>query len=231
MQKLLVPIMFPLVLLLGCTNLLGPDYFPEGKAFAVTLVHPRPLTDSLRMHYQAGPGVLRSPVWYVSRTASQYTFLDTLQRDSLIFELRGLSQPLSLQPETCYTLQWTIKLGWPNCYGWVLTQGARDSVVFAGLSDNELHSHITLLDSLPCRVEHTRTYTNRTKTTRCSDRYTNIQLTFTYQEARVQLHQGESGVLPPWTIAVGLARTVDYGGRCSDAGVNGISFTLYASQY
>ncbi len=53
-----------------------------------------------------------------------------------------------------------------------------------------------------------------------------MEVTFSLVGERVVLHQGQSGSLGQFEVNLLVARSVEYSGRCMDAGINGFSFTV-----
>lgn len=150
--------------------------------------------------------------------------------------LSGFSQPLNLIPGTVYDLIQETHPGWPSTYGLVIKQGGE--LVFQGLTDWRVNGTVSPDSLSPVRVSQTRVLNDHYMKSGhpCYGRITNIEVTFSLaserlvlrqgQSSRVVLHQGQSARLGRYEVNLLVARSIEYTGKCLDAGINGVSFTV-----
>lgn len=138
----------------------------------------------------------------------------------------GLSWPLSLIPGETYDLIVEFQPGWPCAYGLIIQQ--MGELVFQGLTHGRVDGVVSSDSRSPVKVSQTRLLEERYLKSdwSCYGKITNVEVTFSLAGDRVVLHQGQSGRLGQYEVNLLVARSVEYSGRCLDAGINGFSFTV-----
>jgi hypothetical protein len=135
-------------------------------------------------------------------------------------------------PDAEYQINYQIMGGWPTSYGLVITQGRK--LIFQGVTDWQVIGNIHLEDSTlmqvssQFKVEQGRVLSNHyiANPGDAYQRMTNIEVVFSLDGNSVTMHQGEAGLLGDFQVNLLVARIIKYRPQVTDAGVNGVSYTI-----
>jgi hypothetical protein len=123
--------------------------------------------------------------------------------------------------------------GWPPTYGLIISRDA--DLLFAGIADWQLDGRINIDDAFfpisnkPITIQQTRVLTDNYIEHRLGESIcttTNTEIIFSSNGKSVTLHQGESAILGDYDVNLLVAREIQWVNPPTDAGQNGISYTI-----
>jgi hypothetical protein len=202
----------------GCAPKSGPkDCFREPASAMTVYVDSRSPT----------PSRFRGTVTEID-TAAADGFVVVTVRDSLLVERKihvsaaGSSLPLRKGP--AYDFQIESVGGFPSASGLIV----RDStgILYAGASDQTVGGHV-LKDGVPgfALTLESAGCPSRPHDD-CYDGLYNLRLSVTHAGQTIRLMHPETGRVDAYAITCLVAQRVDYNGKCADAGLQGVSWTI-----
>lgn len=212
------------------------DFYPEKQQFTYSIFDPigrnlaiskEPLT--IQAEYIDQYSVDSSNgAW----TAYRFLMTDTNMQISLLVPV-DVADDIRLISGEVYQIISESYPGWPPTYGLIISRDA--DLLFVGIADWQLDGRINIDDAFfpisnqPITIKQTRILTDNYIEHKFGESIcttTNTEIIFSSNGKSVTLHQGESAILGDYDVNLLVAREIQWVNPPTDAGQNGISYTI-----
>jgi len=162
-----------------------------------------------------------------------YHFEDADSRSPVnIIILQAFCNDLTLTPNVVYEIIFQQVRTWifGRSIGLIISRGTEP--VYMGITDQGINGKISIDDSflqistVPMSVRQTGILIDRYIDDECGTRQTNAEITFSLGTKSITLHQNQSQTIDNYNIQLLVARSFILGNKCTDMGMNGLSYII-----
>ena len=212
------------------------DYYPDKQQFTYGIFDPsgRSIVGSKEPQIIPAKYIERAYAYSSGKPQTAYHFESTATHEQVTVMITALiADEIKLTSGEVYKIISEFYPGWPRTYGLIISQDG--DLIFAGLSDWQLDGRINIDDAYfpisnqPITVKQARVLTDHYFERRLGEsicRTTNTEMVFSCNGKNITLHQGESAMLGDYDVNLRVAREIQWVLPPTDAGQNGISYTI-----
>jgi hypothetical protein len=212
------------------------DYYADKQQFTYGIFDPsgRSIVDSEEPQIITAKYIERAYANSSGKPQTAYHFESTATNEQVTVIITALiADEIKLTSGEVYKIISEVYPGWPPTCGLIISQDG--DLIFAGLSDWQLDGRINIDDAFfpisnqPVTIKQARVLTDHYFERRLGEsicRMINTEMVFSCNGENVTLNQGESAILGDYDVNLLVAREIQWVHPPTDAGQNGISYTI-----